>query len=86
MQQFQQTIEEAWENRNSFQPGKAPAKLGEAVSAVKPSVTVAPEDQLAGEVIPPVPTCSTAPSASSAAPRLAAISDTRCAQNDPLHM
>ena len=34
MQQFQQIIEEAWENRTSFQPGSAPAKVGEAVSAV----------------------------------------------------
>ncbi len=34
MQQFQQIIEEAWENRASLQPGSAPAKVGEAVSAV----------------------------------------------------
>ncbi|HRC60728.1 2,3,4,5-tetrahydropyridine-2-carboxylate N-succinyltransferase [Candidatus Propionivibrio aalborgensis] len=33
MQQFQQTIEEAWEDRTSLQPGSAPAKVGEAVSA-----------------------------------------------------
>ena len=33
MQQFQQTIEEAWEDRTSLQPGSAPAKVGEAVGA-----------------------------------------------------
>ena len=34
MQEFQQIIEEAWENRTSLQPGSAPAKIGQAVSAV----------------------------------------------------
>ena len=34
MQEFQQIIEEAWENRTSLQPGTAPAKVGEAVSKV----------------------------------------------------
>jgi len=34
MQEFQQIIEEAWENRTSLQPGTAPAKVGEAVNAV----------------------------------------------------
>ena len=34
MQQFQQIIEEAWENRTTLQPGTAPAKVGEAVTAV----------------------------------------------------
>lgn len=34
MQQFQQIIEEAWEDRASLQPGTAPAKIGAAVSAV----------------------------------------------------
>ena len=34
MQQFQQIIEEAWENRASLQPGTAPAKVGEAVAKV----------------------------------------------------
>ena len=34
MQQFQQIIEEAWENRTSLQPGTAPAKVGEAVAKV----------------------------------------------------
>jgi 2,3,4,5-tetrahydropyridine-2-carboxylate N-succinyltransferase len=34
MQQFQQIIEDAWENRASLQPGSAPAKVGEAVNAV----------------------------------------------------
>ena len=34
MQQYQQIIEEAWENRASLQPGSAPAKVGEAVNAV----------------------------------------------------
>ena len=34
MQQFQQIIEEAWENRTSLQPGTAPAKIGEAVAKV----------------------------------------------------
>jgi 2,3,4,5-tetrahydropyridine-2-carboxylate N-succinyltransferase len=31
MQEYQQIIEEAWENRASLQPGHAPAKVGEAV-------------------------------------------------------
>ena len=34
MQEFQQIIEEAWEDRASLQPGTAPAKIGAAVSAV----------------------------------------------------
>ena len=34
MQQYQNIIEEAWENRASLQPGTAPAKIGEAVAAV----------------------------------------------------
>ena len=34
MQEFQQIIEEAWENRASLQPNTAPAKVGEAVSTV----------------------------------------------------
>ena len=34
MQEHQQIIEEAWENRISLQPGTAPAKIGAAVSAV----------------------------------------------------
>ena len=34
MQQFQQIIEDAWENRASLQPNSAPAKIGEAVSFV----------------------------------------------------
>ncbi|MBI2307702.1 MAG: 2,3,4,5-tetrahydropyridine-2,6-dicarboxylate N-succinyltransferase [Rhodocyclales bacterium] len=34
MQQFQQIIESAWEDRASLQPGTAPAKVGEAVAAV----------------------------------------------------
>ena len=34
MQQYQQIIEEAWENRASLQPGTAPAKVGEAVNLI----------------------------------------------------
>ncbi len=34
MQQFQQIIEDAWENRTSLQPGSAPANVGEAVARV----------------------------------------------------
>ncbi len=34
MQQFQQIIEDAWEDRAALQPGSAPARIGEAVSAV----------------------------------------------------
>ena len=34
MQEFQQIIDDAWENRASLQPGSAPAKIGAAVSAV----------------------------------------------------
>ncbi len=34
MQQYQQIIEEAWENRASLQPGTAPAKVGEAVGFI----------------------------------------------------
>ena len=34
MQQYQQIIEEAWENRASLQPGTAPAKIGEAVNII----------------------------------------------------
>ncbi|MFT3960073.1 2,3,4,5-tetrahydropyridine-2,6-dicarboxylate N-succinyltransferase [Propionivibrio sp.] len=34
MQEFQQIIEEAWEDRASLQPGTAPAKVGEAVGQV----------------------------------------------------
>ena len=34
MQQFQEIIEQAWEDRASLQPGTAPAKIGAAVSAV----------------------------------------------------
>ena len=34
MQQFQQIIEQAWEDRATLQPGTAPAKIGEAVGAV----------------------------------------------------
>ena len=34
MQEFQQIIEDAWENRASLQPGTAPAKIGEAVGKV----------------------------------------------------
>ena len=34
MQEFQQIIEEAWENRAELQPGTAPAKVGEAVGQV----------------------------------------------------
>ncbi len=34
MQEFQQIIEDAWENRTSLQPGTAPAKVGEAVAKV----------------------------------------------------
>ena len=34
MQDFQQIIEQAWEDRASLQPGKAPAKVGEAVEFV----------------------------------------------------
>ena len=34
MQQFQQIIEDAWENRTSLQPGTAPATVGEAVAKV----------------------------------------------------
>jgi 2,3,4,5-tetrahydropyridine-2-carboxylate N-succinyltransferase len=34
MQAYRETIEQAWEDRAALQPGKAPAKLGEAVDAV----------------------------------------------------
>ena len=34
MQEFQQIIEEAWEDRASLQPGTAPARIGAAVSVV----------------------------------------------------
>lgn len=34
MQELQQIIEDAWENRASLQPGTAPAKIGEAVDHV----------------------------------------------------
>ncbi len=34
MQEFQQIIENAWEDRANIQPGKAPARLGEAIGAV----------------------------------------------------
>ncbi len=34
MQELQQIIEDAWENRTSLQPGTAPAKIGEAVDHV----------------------------------------------------
>ena len=34
MQQYQQIIEEAWEDRASLQPGTAPAKVGEAVGLI----------------------------------------------------
>ena len=34
MQQYQQIIEEAWEDRAALQPDSAPAKIGAAVSAV----------------------------------------------------
>jgi 2,3,4,5-tetrahydropyridine-2-carboxylate N-succinyltransferase len=34
MQELQQIIEDAWENRTSLQPGSAPAKIGEAVDHV----------------------------------------------------
>ena len=34
VQDFQQIIEQAWENRSGIQPGKAPAKVGEAVEFV----------------------------------------------------
>jgi 2,3,4,5-tetrahydropyridine-2-carboxylate N-succinyltransferase len=34
MQEYQQIIEEAWENRASLQPGNFPAKVGEAVDGV----------------------------------------------------
>ncbi len=34
MQAIQQIIDEAWENRSSLQPGKAPAAIGEAVANV----------------------------------------------------
>ncbi|MCC7270599.1 MAG: 2,3,4,5-tetrahydropyridine-2,6-dicarboxylate N-succinyltransferase, partial [Rhodocyclaceae bacterium] len=34
MQDFQQIIEQAWEDRANLQPGKAPAKVGEAVEFV----------------------------------------------------
>ncbi|QEL64810.1 2,3,4,5-tetrahydropyridine-2,6-carboxylate N-succinyltransferase [Oryzomicrobium terrae] len=34
MQDYQNIIEDAWENRASLQPGTAPAKIGEAVAAV----------------------------------------------------
>jgi 2,3,4,5-tetrahydropyridine-2-carboxylate N-succinyltransferase len=34
MQEYQNIIEQAWEDRASLSPGKAPAKVGEAVDAV----------------------------------------------------
>jgi len=34
MQELQQIIEDAWENRTSLQPGTAPARIGEAVDHV----------------------------------------------------
>ena len=34
MQDYQQIIEQAWEERAGIQPGKAPAKVGEAVEYV----------------------------------------------------
>ncbi len=34
MQEFQKLIEEAWEDRATITPGKAPAKVGEAVESV----------------------------------------------------
>ena len=34
MQEFQQIIEDAWENRAALQPGTAPAKIGEAVNLI----------------------------------------------------
>ena len=34
MQQYQQIIEEAWEDRASLQPGTTPAKVGEAVGLI----------------------------------------------------
>lgn len=34
MQEFQQVIEQAWEDRANIKPGSAPAKLGEAVEQV----------------------------------------------------
>ena len=34
MKQFQDTIEQAWEDRASLAPGSAPAKVGEAVERV----------------------------------------------------
>ena len=34
MQDYQQIIEQAWEDRAAIQPGKAPAKVGEAVEQV----------------------------------------------------
>ena len=34
MQEYQQIIEQAWEDRANIQPGKAPAKLGEAIALV----------------------------------------------------
>ena len=34
MNEFQQIIEEAWENRAELSPGSAPAKIGEAVASV----------------------------------------------------
>jgi 2,3,4,5-tetrahydropyridine-2-carboxylate N-succinyltransferase len=34
MQDYQQIIEQAWEDRAAIQPGKAPAKVGEAVEHV----------------------------------------------------
>ena len=34
MEDLQQIIEDAWENRSSLQPGTAPARIGEAVAQV----------------------------------------------------
>jgi 2,3,4,5-tetrahydropyridine-2-carboxylate N-succinyltransferase len=34
MHEFQAIIDDAWENRASLSPGKAPARIGEAVSAI----------------------------------------------------
>ncbi|MDR2788022.1 MAG: 2,3,4,5-tetrahydropyridine-2,6-dicarboxylate N-succinyltransferase [Candidatus Accumulibacter sp.] len=34
MREFQRIIEEAWENRAALQPGKVPARIGEAVGGV----------------------------------------------------
>ena len=34
MDELQATIEKAWEERASLQPGKAPARIGEAVAGV----------------------------------------------------